>query len=184
MYLPLLYQADLFIKNNQTKEAHEYLKKSIALCNDPKIKARTLFQQALLLHEEGNNDVVQKILEDACNLAYEFPPAYNLLAYHYATHNGDLEKAQSLIEKALAKDPHNLHFLDTQAVIWHQKKEFDKAYTTLHALSQKLPNNCHVHQHLAHTARVVGQNAVAQQALQKVQALKEQQKVVTMHTKK
>ena len=181
--LPLLYLADLYIKNDQKQEAKTYLEKSVALATDLKIKARTLFQLALICYEEHQEDRMQKILEEACALAYEFPPAFNLLAYHYAN-TDHLDKAQAWIEKALVKDPHNPHFLDTQAVIWHKKKEFNKAYDTLLVLSQQLPHDCQVHQHLAQTAQHLGQHTVAQQALQKAQALHSQQKVVTMHTKK
>ncbi len=188
--LPLLYQADFYIKNDQKQDAKLYLQKSLSLCTDHKIKARTLFQLALVLYDEQHQEeAMQKALEEACALSYEFPPAFNLLAYHYAT-TDHLDKAQECIGKALAKDPHNPHFLDTQAVIWHKKKEFNKAYDTLLVLSQQLPNDCQVHQHLAQTAHHLGQHTVAQQALKKAQTLGAQQKnkgvqkkVVTMNTK-
>lgn len=60
----------------------------------------------------------------------ENPTVLNNYAYGLATHHGDLKLAEEMIQKALAKEPGNLAFIDTYATILEKmgKKKLAEQY--------------------------------------------------------
>ncbi len=175
-WLPCAYQADLYLKTQQIQQAQNYLRKTLELCTDPKIRTRTSFQLALIAYQAQQWQALEKILKSAYELNHDFPPLLNLFAYYHATQTKQFDMAQKLIEKALAKDPRNPHFLDTQAIIWHKKKEFKKAYDTLVVVAQQVPHDSLIHYHLAKAAHHLGENSLAQSSVEKAIALSSNQK--------
>lgn len=166
-WLPYAYQADVYLKTHQMQQAKNYLNKTIEFCKDPKVRTRTLFQLALIAYQEQEWQSLEKILNTAYDLNHDFLPLLNLSAYYHATQTKQFDKAQELIEKALAKDPRNPHFLDTQATIWHKKKEFKKAYDTLVVIAQHVPQDSIIQYHLAKAAYHVGEIALAKTCVEK-----------------
>ncbi len=166
-WLPCAYQADLFLRTQQTKQAKHYLLKSLELCQDAKKQTRIIFQLALIYYQQEQWQELEKTLQKGYELNHDFPPLLNIFAYYHATQKKQLEKAQELIEKALAKDPKNPHFLDTQAMIWYKKKDFKKAHETLVGIAQQIPQDSLVHYHLAKVAYRLGEMNLAKASVEK-----------------
>ena len=174
--LALLYQADLYIRLQNNALAKEYIKKALAIAQEPKLRTKLLFQQALLLYQEQTWAEMHQALLEAQQLQPDFAPVLNLLAYYYATKTNDLEKAQALIEKALQLDPYNTHFLDTKAVVWYKQKHYTKAYELLVALEKQEPQDMHIKYHKAKVAYNLNNVTVAKETLNQVIALTSNEK--------
>ena len=127
MLLPHLFMADLYTREGQGATALKHHKKALALTNDDELKTRVLYQMGTLYYETNQLSAMKEILPQGLTSKINYPPLNNLLAYYYATKGKDIDQAQKLIELALAKDPENEHFLDTQGVIYYKQQKYDQA---------------------------------------------------------
>jgi tetratricopeptide (TPR) repeat protein len=158
---PALYLADLFIRTNHQPSAIPMLKKALRVTHDAEVKAALSFQLALLYYEQRQFTSMKKNAEHALTYNSSFAPVLNLLAYYYASKEDNLTTAQSLLNKALAQDPHNPHFLDTQARIWYKQKEYQKALPLLQSLAQKEPHDFTILRHLSKSLYQTGRTQEA-----------------------
>ena len=162
-----LYLADLYLKNNQKRPAIIYLKRALRASNDPKIKAKILFQMAAMYYEQKRFNKMEKTLKTAIEHDNQFAPAMNLLAYYWATKTKNIKQADQLAQKVLAIDPANPHFLDTQAVIHYKKQEFAQAKKVLENIITQVPDDYHVLKHLGKTYKQLGQLDLAKKQIAK-----------------
>lgn len=153
---PLLYQADIYLRQHEHTQAHHYLQKSLPYTHDPYIRTHILFQLSLLYYQEQQYDSMYRCLAEGKMLGLDFPPLLNLLAHYYTTIVPDLEQAQQLIEMVLVQDPYNPHFLDTQAFIWYKQKKYPQAYAVLMDLAERIHHDATIFYHLAQTAYKLG----------------------------
>ncbi|MFI5332684.1 MAG: tetratricopeptide repeat protein [Candidatus Babeliales bacterium] len=167
LLLPYLYLADLHIRSDQKDSALLNLTKAAERASDPQLKVKILFQMGVLYYQHDAMDAMVKVLEQGMNLNSEFPPLLNLLAYHYATQGSDLTKAQKLISKALGKQPHNPHFIDTQAVIYYQQTHYTKALELLQSAIKQVPLDIMVLKHMGQTYYRLGNHQKARETLTK-----------------
>ena len=163
--LMLLYKADIFLRNNDVKQAFIYLNKAVKQITNLRIKTLILYQLALLFFNDRKWDDMVSVLLEAQKLNQQFPPLLNLLAYYYATKGKKLEEAEQLINTVLRIEK-NPHFLDTKAFILYKKKQYQPALTLLNNLVTELPKDSTVWFHLAKTHKKMGNHSQAAHALQ------------------
>lgn len=167
--LPHLYLADALTKNGDRVPAIAHHKKALALITDQQLKARVLYQIALLQYEERLYPEMLATVKDIGVISPTYPAADNLVAYYYATAGKDLKKAQYHFEKAYNADKGNPHFLDTQAVIYYKQQQYDKAIALLQPLAQQLPDDSSILIHLAKSYHKIGKTNEAQETILKAQ---------------
>jgi tetratricopeptide (TPR) repeat protein len=100
-------------------------------------------------------------------------PALNNLAYLYAEHFNQLDKAYELAQKARDLEPNNELVADTLGWILYKRKDYQQAVTLLHESAAKLPDNAEAQYHLGMAASMMGQRDVALAALEKAAGTKE-----------
>ena len=87
------------------------------------------------LHEEmGEYQRAVEEYERAVEIEPILPAAANNLAYAYAEHGGDLDKAQGLIEPMTAKYPNQHSFRDTLAWVLFKKEMYSDALRILESI--------------------------------------------------
>jgi tetratricopeptide (TPR) repeat protein len=156
MLLPILLLADMYSRENKSDNALIYLQKSLLFSQSNDLKSRILYQMGVIYYEKLNYPAMKQVLEQADNLGADYPPALNLLAYYYATEGKQVAKAEALIEKALAKDGENPHFLDTKALVLYKQGKYQQALDILKPIAQAVPNDSTIMIHLAKTYRKLG----------------------------
>ena len=160
--LTIMYLADLYLKKHEYTTATTYLKKALALNqNDQQLNTKILYQLAVVYFENHQIDALRQVIETGLKAADSFAPFCNLAAYFYATKGKNITKAQQLVTTALQSDKNNTHYLDTQAIIWYKKKEYNKAHTLLSKLSAQSPNDFFIQKHLSKTCYKKGQKSDA-----------------------
>ena len=146
-----LYQADIHMRLHAHQKAIQLLTDAEVYIKGNTLKAKTLFQKAVLLYELATYEPMIECLEKATHLLPHYAPTYNLLAYYYATKGHNLKKAEEYVSKALSHDAKNPHILDTQAVIFYKQKEYTKADALFTAIRNQLTNDATVLIHHAKT---------------------------------
>jgi tetratricopeptide (TPR) repeat protein len=92
------------------------------------------------------NEYYKKVLD----LNRDFAPAANNLAWNYAEHDGNLDSALALAQKARELSPENPHIADTLGWIYYKKGAYTSAISLLNESTEKLQNkNSTVLYHLA-----------------------------------
>jgi tetratricopeptide (TPR) repeat protein len=120
-----------------------------------------------LIYEQRNQtDRARAEYEAALGIDPKFAPAANNLAWIYAEHVGDLDRALALAETAHYEEPDDARITDTLGWIHYRRKAYLKAVTLLEESSRALPDNPVVHYHLgmAHVAngdRDLGRRALS-----------------------
>jgi tetratricopeptide (TPR) repeat protein len=149
--LPILYLADIYIRENDLIKKVEYLQKSISIVKDPQLKTVALYQLALVLYEQGKFHDMQRVLEKGRALGEQYAPMLNLYAYWAATKGNDPLFAQQLLDSIKNEDKENSHILQTQAVILYKQNIFSEALKILKKLIVEEPNDYYVHFYYAKT---------------------------------
>lgn len=159
--MPLLYLADFHMRTDQKTKALEYLGKASALPTlSAQLRTKVAYQRILLLYDAKQFDTMLTEAH-AFMKEQEHSAILNLLAYFYATEKRDLAHAQTYISKALKNEPKNPHYLDTQAVIYIEQKEYAKAEAILAPLAQAHPHNAAIMTHLATAHKMQGNHQEA-----------------------
>jgi predicted Zn-dependent protease len=165
--LPILYLADIHLKNKSLEQAEQYLKKTLALSTNATLKTKIIYQLAILYFNEKNHSAFAQAVDHGLDLEPNFAPLANLAAYYYATKGKNLKKAQKLIEVALAQQKNNPHYLDTQALIWYKEGNYQKAGQLLTQLSAQLSRDFYIQKHLGKTLFKQGHKQLALDVMKK-----------------
>jgi len=156
-----LYRADLAIRARMTKQALEALGKAHKLTHDAALQEKILFQELLIHYDARDWNSFKRVMNNAPLETFTYAPLLNLVAYYDATKGKNLERAQLLIGKALAQEPKNPHFIDTQAQIWYKQKKYDQAIALLEMVADQCAGECSILHHLSklHKANGSPENA-------------------------
>jgi tetratricopeptide (TPR) repeat protein len=106
------------------------------------------FYLAAALDRLGKKDEAIKMLEDIVSASPDFPEVYNYLGYLYAEEGKKLDRAITLIQKALARDPENGAYIDSLGWAYYKKGMFDEALQQLRKAAEHLPDDAIVRAHL------------------------------------
>jgi len=130
-----LYCAENYMRNAQNDLAIACLEKAASSTTENSLKAKVLYQLALLHYDQNNYQLMKTNLEQAHALNGNCPHVNNTLAYYWATKGKDTKKALAFIEKALAHSATNPYFLDTHALILYKEKKYEQAQQILEQLA-------------------------------------------------
>jgi predicted Zn-dependent protease len=166
---PLLYLADCYLRNKDHAQALPCLIKAVELTDNNSLKTKILFQIGVIHYTKKESAKAVQVLEKGRALHTDFPPLLNLLSYHYATDGKDLIRAQQLMNLVLHYDGKNPHFLDTQALIYFQQKNYPRALKMWHTIAAQLPDDFHVQKHLSQALFAQGNNKDAIDTLKRAQ---------------
>lgn len=154
--LSSLYLADMFTRIASFKQAIAYHHKALKLTNDLELQTSILFQLGILYYETKQFNKMEIVLKKGKSLGLDYAPLLNLLAYYYTHKEENLPKAQTLIKTVLKIEPHNSHFIDTQALIFYKQKKYKKALGLLEKISKQEPSDSTIIKHLAKTYEKLG----------------------------
>ncbi len=140
--------ADLFVETNDLQQAIEYYNKLAATTPNNEIKSKALYFVGYLYFMQKQWDKLEDTLQKALTIEPIYPSTYNLLAYHYAHNNKNLNTALELIEKALARDATCSYYLDTKGYILSKMSKYDQAITAYQQALAQTPQDATIKQHL------------------------------------
>lgn len=173
---PLLYQADIQIKEKMFTQAGSTLNQALSITSSSHLKEKILYQLLLLYYTTKNYSAIPAIAQQADQLKATYAPLYNLLAYFYAKKSKNINHAKKYIRLALQLEKRNMHYLDTLAVIFIQEQKFNQALNLLRTIDKKLPHDPYVKKHLSQALYVQGKKQDAIYTLQKAVDLCKQEK--------
>jgi len=163
--LPVLYLADLYTRTNQIKKAIAYHRKALRMTKSDKLKIKLLFHLGTIYYNDEQFYDMKSTLKECSRLQPNLPALDNLLAYYYATKEKKFDLAQKLIIKALAKEPNNAQFLDTQAMVYYKQKKYPQAATLFEEIVKTAPHDYTILIHLGKTYTKLGKQKQAQLTL-------------------
>jgi tetratricopeptide (TPR) repeat protein len=152
----------LLLAQKQSKKAEEHFHKAIAL--DGK-HAQAYFSLGMLHEQRGNYTEARAQYEQALALAPTFAPAANNLAWLYAEHGGDLERALALAEIAREQLPDDASVGDTLGWIYYKKNSLHRAIRLLEESARKNRTSPTIHYHLGMAYYKNGEQDAARRAL-------------------
>lgn len=147
--LPVLYLADLYIRAKKESAALGYLRKAVRISKDANVKAKALYQIALIHYDKRQFQFMKKVLLRAQELQSNFLPPLNLLAYYYASKENNTDQALSLINQVVMHEKDNPHYLDTKAFILYKKGDYKGAIAILEKIVDQAPKDVTILRHLA-----------------------------------
>jgi predicted Zn-dependent protease len=164
-----LYCGDVCLRTTQHDRATQYLTNALSCTMNDAIRAKTLYQLAILSYEHGDHYTMHTHLENAHTVTPDNPHINNALAYYWATKGKDLTKAHTFINKALVTDNTNPYFLDTHAVILYKERKYEEAHNILANLA--ICNNGTMLLHLAKVHYALNNKENADMFTQKAHAV-------------
>jgi len=167
--VPALYLADCHLRSQDPSLALPALKKAVALTDDNSLKTKIYFQMGVVHYNKKEFTQAKQVLEQGNALHTDFPPLLNLLAYYYATQGNDLVRSQQLMNLVLQYDSKNPHFLDTQALIYYQQKNYPRALKMWRSIAPAVPDDFLVQMHLGQAFFMTGKKTEAISTLKKAQ---------------
>jgi len=123
---------------------------------------------------QGNVARAREYYERALKVDPNFAPAANNLAWSYAEHGGDLDKALSLAQAARKRLPRDPHVADTLGWLYYKKGLVKQAFPLLEESGQGLTTDPVVHYHLGLAYDRLGRSEMAKRELHKALDLKQE----------
>ncbi len=130
--------------------------------NAPALMASALVYEKMKEYAKAR-DTYDKLL----STQPDFIPALNNLAYLYAEHLNQLDKAYEIARKLRITQPSNASVADTLGWILYRRGDYQQAVTLLQESAGKLSDNAEVQFHLGMASYMMGQADVARSAFQK-----------------
>jgi tetratricopeptide (TPR) repeat protein len=155
--------AQAYVGEKKFDEASKEYQKILAK-NPNSIPALTIL--GILNDQNRQHAKANEYYQKALDVDRNFAPAANNLAWNYAEHGGNLDRALALAQKAREISPESPHIADTLGWIYYKKGLFDSAVTLLRESSEKLQNNNPaVLYHLGMVYQRKGQRVLARETL-------------------
>lgn len=155
--------AKMYVESNQVKQGIETLEK-IVKKNPQDTSALMLIG---MIYEQNNQfNEAKEAYERVLKIKPDFSVALNNLASIYCDHEGKLDEAQALIQKAKEPQPNDPYVNDTLGWVLYKKGDYKTAFTLFQATAPNLPRNPQAQFHLAAAAYMMGQLEVAKPILE------------------
>ena len=164
-----IYLAEYATRTEHYPQAVAHCTHALKLTDNAKLQAILYAHLGLLYYYQEDIHHAIATLEQGTTLSATHAPLHNLLAYCCITHTHDISQATSHCQKALALEPDNPHYWDTQACILYEQQQYAPAITLLEKALQQRPNNPHMLEHLAKNLYKQGDNQRALATLQKAE---------------
>ncbi len=122
--------------------------------------------KGVIFEAQAQHAAARAAYEQALEINPRFAPAANNLAWIYAEHGGNIDKALSLAQIAKEQFPNNPSISDTLGWIYYKKNAFLKAASLLEESAEKLSENPVVRYHLGMTYFKLGKKEGAKTELE------------------
>ena len=159
---PYIRLGSLYASSGQYDQALAKLKDAAKA--DPQNQA-TLMVMGVLYEQRGDIPRARETYEQLLAINPRFVPAANNLAWIYAEHGGDKEKALQLAQMAKEGAPDDPRVSDTLGWILYKRGIYQNALALLKESAAKLGNNPQVQYHLGMVYAQLGDQANARKAL-------------------
>jgi tetratricopeptide (TPR) repeat protein len=158
----ILYCANLLDALGRHKEMERRLRQALELKPDD---AKLRIDIAIRLYKNGDTDGAFEEGERAIALDPNLANGLNFLAYGYATHGRELERAEQLSLRSLEIMPDEPSFLDTLGFIYFRLKKLDLAEEALAKAVKKSRSDPVIVEHYATVLILLGKIESAKKAL-------------------
>ncbi|MGA2555643.1 MAG: tetratricopeptide repeat protein, partial [Verrucomicrobiota bacterium] len=157
--LPLPYHmlAKLYLEQNQTKQALDKLNALVALTNS----VSALMEIGMIHDQSKEYDLACQAYEKLLSVDPHSTGALNNLAYLYAEHFNDLDRAYKLSERARELSPYDPYVADTLGWILYKRHDYARALALLQDSAEKQPNDGEVHFHVGMAHYMLGEEESA-----------------------
>jgi tetratricopeptide (TPR) repeat protein len=153
----------LYIRQNDPRKAVTKLEAALAV-NPGSVQAHTMLG---VIHEGlKEHDQAKVHYERALQLDPTFPPAANNLAWLYAEHGGDIDRALALAQTAREQRPTDPMIADTLGWLYYKKHAYLRALSLLKEAAEQAPDNPLIQYHLGLAYHQQGEKEQARKALQ------------------
>jgi tetratricopeptide (TPR) repeat protein len=160
-----------YIKEKQYQKAVDISQEGIEIALDQNEKIDLLQCLASAYQNLENFNKSDQIFDDILSTSPYNTVVLNNYAYSLANRKEQLDKADSLIEKALKLDPKNPFFIDTKARILFAKKEYQPALKLLDQCMAMDPKNPEYYRHAKEIFLAIGNQTMANEMQTKINQL-------------
>src|SRR5438045_3389621 len=149
--------------------------------DDDLVNAKFYFNYGAAAEQAGLYDRAAELLRQCIALdPANSAEAYNYLGYMWADHNMNLDEAETMIRRALEKEPNNASYLDSLGWVEFRKGQFDRALDNLlRAAKTAQREDPVVLEHIGDTYLKLNRTGEALEAWQKALALDPKNKNLT-----
>ncbi|PJA34629.1 MAG: hypothetical protein CO187_00320 [Zetaproteobacteria bacterium CG_4_9_14_3_um_filter_53_7] len=149
------------------EQFQKLLSETEALLDNSNIHPQILFNRAVAFEHLKQYDNVETMLMRVLAKNPKYSEALNFLGYTYAIQNINLDKAETLIKRALQEKPNDGYYLDSLAWVYFQGGDYVKALATQKQALESISNDAVMFEHYGDILWKNGQLEPAREAWQK-----------------
>ena len=146
--------AEAYVQNEQYDSAVGLLKDALKAKPD---EVDLQFELGSAYERSGNKGEAEKVFEQILVKNPDNNQTLNYLGYMWAESGKNLERAQSMLQKAVASEPRNGAYIDSLGWVYYQQGKLDLAEKYLTDAARLLPRDATVHEHLGDVLAKRGQ---------------------------
>jgi len=137
--------AEAYVQNEQYDTAVALLKDALKAKPD---EVDLQFELGSAYERAGNKPEAEKVFQQILDKHPDNTQTLNYLGYMWAESGVNLERAQSMLQKAVAAEPRNGAYIDSLGWVYFQQGKLDLAEKFLTDAARLLPRDATVHEHL------------------------------------
>ncbi len=126
-----------------------------------------LFSMANVYHEMGDDANTVKYLEQVLTESPDYGPALNYLGYYYAERGVNLDEARRLVDRALAEEPGNGHYIDSKGWVLFKMGRKEEALREIRNALTAIGDHPEIYEHLGDIYQALGEPSRALEAWNK-----------------
>lgn len=137
--------AEAYVQNEQYADAVTLLKDALKAKPD---ELDLQFELGSAYERAGNKAEAEKVFQQILEKHPDNTQTLNYLGYMWAESGVNLERAQSMLQKAVAAEPRNGAYIDSLGWVYYRQGKLDLAEKYLTDATRLLPRDVTVHEHL------------------------------------
>ena len=165
------WQSEAIILHQKGDEAKAEAVLNEALTRFPN-DSELMFAKGAFYDQIGRKSEAIQVMEDIIKIYPDDAPALNYIGYTLAEKNEQLDRAYTLISKALQVDPENAHIIDSLAWVQYRQKNYQAAWDTIIRAIAYEPKEAAIWEHYGDIAKELNKNKEAKEAYIKALELK------------
>ena len=146
--------AEAYVQNEQYDAAVGLLRDALKAKPD---EVDLQFELGSALERSGNKGEAEKVFEQILAKHPENTQTLNYLGYMWAESGMNLDRAQAMLQKAVAAEPRNGAYIDSLGWVYYRQGKLDLAEKYLTDATRLLPRDATVHEHLGDVLAKRGQ---------------------------
>jgi len=138
-----------------------------------------------MLHEKaGNNEKAILYMNNVLKIDPDYPNALNFIGYTWADQGINLERAEEMVRRAIAKKPDDGYIMDSMGWIYYRKGDYDSALKELLKAHQKLPDDPTIAEHVGDVYTALKEYGMAIEYFEKSMKLEKKEEKIRIIEKK